>query len=195
MGWLDPIPTIPNLYIGGLYALYQTDLVTEANITHVLSAIDYEPFPPGSAAHARFSHLKHYHVRLEDHPNENILKDLRRGCAFIEEGLRGGGGVFVHCAMGKSRSATFVVAYLMWRSRREGGGNMGWREALGVLCESRGVCDPNVGFKEQLGVWGRMLDAGSEEEGERVYREWLETRFLGESWEWERRKGELKASL
>jgi dual specificity phosphatase 12 len=42
MGWLDPIPRCPRLSIGGLYALYQTDLVAAAGITHVLSVIDYD---------------------------------------------------------------------------------------------------------------------------------------------------------
>ena len=35
--------------------------------------------------------------------------------AFIDSAVRGGGRVYIHCAMGKSRSATAVCAYLMWK--------------------------------------------------------------------------------
>ena len=49
MGWLDVVPRTDNrLYIGGLYALYQTDLVEAAKITHVLSVIDYEVLVVGN---------------------------------------------------------------------------------------------------------------------------------------------------
>lgn len=104
-----------------------------------------------------------------------------------EEEGKGKGGVFVHCAMGKSRSATFVVAYLMWKFKLDP------VTALEQLCEGRPVCDPNPGFKEQLEVWEKMCKAGSEEEKRRLYEEWEETRFRGEYWEWdERRKGRAK---
>lgn len=92
MGWVDRVPRAGNLYIGGLYALYQTDLIRAAGITHVLSAIDYEALHP-----EKFAHLKQFQVRVEDHPNENLLQYLEQGTKFIDEALRSGGGVFVHC--------------------------------------------------------------------------------------------------
>lgn len=184
MGWVDQVPGAGKLYIGGLYALYQTDLITAAGITHVLSAIDYD-----ALLQEKFAHLKHFHVWAEDNPNENLLQHFDAANAYIDEGLKNGGGVFVHCAMGKSRSATFVIAYLMWRD------GVTWERALEILCEARGVCDPNPGFKEQLGVYWRMLRAVDEGEKERIYREWLEGRFLGEAWEWEAKLKADRAKL
>src|SRR5262245_805035 len=142
MGWVDRIPRAGNLFIGGLYALYQTDLIAAAGITHVLSVIDYDPL-----LQEKFKHLKHYHIRADDDPNEDLLKRFEEAVRYIDLGLQGGqeeegkkeGGVFVHCAMGKSRSATLVVAYLMWKFQ------LGWKEALEWLCEGRPICDPNLG--------------------------------------------------
>ncbi|KAF2730905.1 phosphatases II [Polyplosphaeria fusca] len=183
MGWVDQVPRAGKLFIGGLYALYQTDLIKAAGITHVLSVIDYDPL-----LQDRFQQLKHLHIRADDDPNENLLQHFDAAVRYIDTGLREG-GVFVHCAMGKSRSATLVVAYLMWKN----GTSMD--EALKQLCEGRPVCDPNFGFKEQLHVWRRMLDAKDERTKRRLYQDWEKNRFKGEWWEWEARHKDLKARL
>ncbi|PVH93101.1 phosphatases II [Periconia macrospinosa] len=190
MGWVDLVPRAGgSLYIGGLYALYQTDLIRAAGITHVLSVIDYDPL-----LHEKFGHLKHYHIRADDDPNEDLLRYFESTTKYIDEGLNSEvfneegskkkGGVFVHCAMGKSRSATLIIAYLMWKFK------IGWKEALEQVCEGRPVCDPNVGFKEQLAVWASMLECSEEQERWRVYEKWKGERFQGTSWEWETRQRE-----
>ncbi|KAJ4982899.1 Tyrosine-protein phosphatase yvh1 [Stagonosporopsis vannaccii] len=203
MGWVDQVPRAGKLYIGGLYALYQTDLIRAAGITHVLSVIDYDPL-----LQDKFSHLKHLHIRADDHPNENLLQHFPEAVKYIDHALgevkdfaeaendnshdsadAAGGGVFVHCAMGKSRSATLVVAYLMWKYRLDAG------SALDQLCEGRPVCDPNPGFKEQLSIWDRMCKSQTEDEGRTIYDTWEKTRFKGEYWEWDKRGEEIRAKL
>lgn len=183
MGWVDRVPRAGNLFIGGLYALYQTDLIKAAGITHVLSIIDYDPL-----LQEKFKHLRHYHIRADDHPNENLLQHFTKTNEYIEDGVKNG-GVFVHCAMGKSRSATIVVAYLMWKY------HVTWEQGLEQLCEGRPVCDPNLGFKEQLQAYGKMLKAKDEKEANIIYQTWLEERFQGEWYEWEARQKDLKARL
>lgn len=183
MGWVDLIPRAGNLYIGGLYALYQTDLIKAAGITHVLSVIDYEP---GLDAKEHLQGLKKMHIWAEDDPNEDLLQWFERTSKFIREGLEGGdgngnGGVFVHCAMGKSRSAAVVVAHLMEKY------GVGVEEALRWVEEGRPVCDPNPGFKEQLMVWGRMLKEENEGKRRGIYEEWKRDGFSGSAWEWEKR--------
>ena len=175
MGWVDRVPRAGNLYIGGLYALYQTDLIKAAGITHVLSVIDYDPL-----LQERFAHLKHFHIRADDDPNENLLQHFKKTNEYIDDGLKNG-GVFVHCAMGKSRSATLVVAYLMWKFR------IMWEEALAQLCEGRPICDPNLGFKEQLKVYYQILNTKDEGDAKRLYEKWDKERFKGEWWEWDAR--------
>jgi dual specificity phosphatase 12 len=209
MGWLDlvplPSPNQNNLYIGGLYALFQTHLIEEAGITHVLSVLDYDPL-----LRETFGHLKHLYIRAEDHPNENLLQYFDEAVTYIDQALNGthqaspgeplqpaspsnskGGAVFVHCAMGKSRSATLVCAYLIHRYQ------LTPAEALEQLCEGRPVSAPNPGFAEQLGMWADMCavdrkykqKSKEEKETEKrsIYNHWAAHRFTGEVWEWEHR--------
>lgn len=187
MGWLDLIPRAGNLYIGGLYALYQPgNPIKQAGITHVLSVIDFSFHETTSSSdHLKAQNHTHLVIPIEDDPNENLLQHFSRMNAFIDSGLARG-GVFVHCAMGKSRSATAVVAFLMWKYGMERD------EALAQVCEGRPVCEPNLGFMEQLEVFGRMLAQESGEERERVYEEWLKGRFKGFSYEWEARAEKAK---
>jgi dual specificity phosphatase 12 len=124
-----------------------------------------------------------FHIRSEDHPNTNLLQHFSAAVAYIDAALTQGGGVFVHCAMGKSRSATLVCAYLIWKD------GLSPTAALEQVCEGRPVCDPNPGFKEQLEVWWEMygVDGGEEDKKKKVYDAWEKTRFTGEVWEWEAR--------
>jgi dual specificity phosphatase 12 len=236
MGWVDLVPRAGKLYIGGLYALYQTDLIEAAGITHILSVIDYD-IDPLLRGRFKCKGLKHFHIRVEDHPNENLLQHFPSAVQFIDQALNsvngnprvlheddskiggegeagcrfssqfsnapatlpneskvdkndgGAGGVFIHCAMGKSRSATLVCAYLIYHYA------LSPSAALEQLCEGRPVCEPNVGFREQLEVWAEMCavdrkEGGKEEskkEKRRVYKRWMSGRFVGEVWEWEKR--------
>jgi dual specificity phosphatase 12 len=188
MGWIDRIPRAGNLHIGGLYALYQPNIVKAAGVTHVLSVIDFDFYElKDSSAYLKSQNYVHLVIPIEDDANEDLLQHFEQTSAFIDDALAGGGGVFVHCAMGKSRSAAAVVAYLMWKF------GSGRDEALSQVCEGRPVCSPNPGFMEQLDVFGQMLAKGDEDEKRQLYDDWSRDRFKGFSHEWEVRA--MKAKL
>ena len=73
--------------------------------------------------------------------------------------------------MGKSRSATIVIAFLMQKY------HMSPMEALLQLRESRGVCEPNPGFMKQLELFHSM-QTPSDVESIPVYQRWLYQREL-----------------
>lgn len=74
-----------------------------------------------------------------DTPGEDILSVLYDALEFIDTALKGGGKVLVHCSQGVSRSATLVIAYLMWRS------GSSYDEVYAKVKEARGITNPNIG--------------------------------------------------
>ena len=57
--------------------------------------------------------LKYKIINVLDVPWQNISKYFILSNKFIEEALNNGGNILVHCYAGVSRSASFVIAYLM----------------------------------------------------------------------------------
>ena len=53
-------------------------------------------------------------LEVMDAPSENLERYFNEVSRFISRAIKSGGKVFVHCHAGVSRSATFVIAYLMF---------------------------------------------------------------------------------
>lgn len=56
----------------------------------------------------------------------------------MEESLAAGGRLLVHCSQGVSRSASIVIAYLMWRDGKE------YEETFRRVKAVRGIANPNM---------------------------------------------------
>lgn len=114
------------------------------------------------------------------------------------------GAVFVHCAAGKSRSISVIIAYLLWRHPDRFTGSAGAelasslvpqypgqydesvcepvRAALAFVKKTRPLADPNSGFMLQLDHWWRMgcpVEGGVESQP--IYQRWLYQRAAKES--------------
>ncbi len=79
--------------------------------------------------------------------------------------------VSLHSAIGKSRSTTCVMAYLMQRYR------LTPEDALARIRQSRPMCEPNSGFMQQLELYHRMGCPDSVEEHQ-LYQRWRYEREL-----------------
>ncbi|KAI7690978.1 dual specificity protein phosphatase 12 [Hortaea werneckii] len=160
MALLDKVPGELKLYIGGLFTLRRKEALQEAGITHVLSILRL-PLDQDL-----FRDYHHKVVEVDDVDDENLLEHFPSCNDFIQDALDAGGGVFVHCAMGKSRSATVVCAYLM---RRYG---ITSDQALSQIREARPLCEPNEGFWKQLELYHAMATPANVEETP-AYQRWL----------------------
>lgn len=165
---MDQVPDMDSLFIGGLKALDRPDNLEEAGITHILSVLEFDP-----CDYEEFSRYTKLLIQVEDHPGENLLKHFANTNSFLDSALTGGGVILVHCAMGVSRSATVVCAYLMYKHK------FSPQEALERLRSVRPLCTPNDRFMDQLEVYERMLKATSDDEVGRLYSEWAQKQQNG----------------
>ncbi|KAJ7493331.1 protein-tyrosine phosphatase-like protein [Mycena galericulata] len=127
------------LYLGNLLAAESPQLMMRLGITHILSVCpDYL---------VTSKDVKHLTIPVQDDEHFNILQHLPATCQFIQEGLDEGGKVFVHCAMGISRSAIVVSAYLMFSH------HISAAQAIQAVRAGHPQSRPNYNFVRQLQVF------------------------------------------
>ncbi|KAK3670500.1 tyrosine protein phosphatase yvh1 [Recurvomyces mirabilis] len=148
-----------------LFTLRRKEALRESGVTHVLSVLGLP------LDQALFEGFEHYVVEVDDVDDENLLEHFPATNKFIQQGLDGGGGVLVHCAMGKSRSATAVCAFLMQRYC------ITPDQALAQIRETRPLCEPNDGFWQQLELYHRIATPESVEDSP-AYQRWLYQREI-----------------
>ncbi|KAJ5238515.1 hypothetical protein N7468_003134 [Penicillium chermesinum] len=159
-----------NIYVGGIFALSNKQALKRANITHIVSALRF-----GGNQELLKSYESHL-VEVDDVDYENILEHFPSAIRFIQSGLDAGGSVLVHCAMGKSRSATICIAYLLHQQRR----NLTPQAALALIREGRPLCEPNDGFMSQLELYYEM-GCPDEVDDHPLYQRWLYRRDVEDS--------------
>ncbi|XP_014811838.1 PREDICTED: dual specificity protein phosphatase 13 isoform B-like [Calidris pugnax] len=144
----------PNLYLGDAWAARSKTTLQSLNITHILNAADGPYSINTGAKYYKDLQIEYYGVEAFDDPSFDLSIFFYDAANFIGKALNTSGGkVFVHCAMGISRSASLVLAFLMIHE------NMTLVDALKTVSAHRDIC-PNSGFLSQL----RDLDIKLNEE-------------------------------
>ncbi|NWV34886.1 DS13B phosphatase, partial [Grantiella picta] len=134
----------PNVYLGDAWAARSKTTLQSLNITHILNAADGPYSINTGARYYADLQIEYYGVEAFDDPSFDLSVFFYDAADFISKALNSSGGkVFVHCAMGVSRSATLVLAFLMIHE------NMTLVDALKTVSAHRNIC-PNPGFLSQL---------------------------------------------
>ncbi|KAK3317373.1 protein-tyrosine phosphatase-like protein [Cercophora scortea] len=118
--------------------------------------------------------------------------DLAHDASFQSpQSQRQTGAVLVHCAMGKSRSVSAVVAYLLWKHPHRFGrsdptttSRRAVKQAVNWIRETRPMAEPNDGFMRQLELWWDMgCPAHSDDavEKEPGYQRWAYNREVDDA--------------
>ncbi|XP_056251571.1 serine/threonine/tyrosine-interacting-like protein 2 isoform X1 [Seriola aureovittata] len=133
----------PNLYIGDESVARDKTTLSSLGVTHILNAAaGRHRINTGQRFYSDLG-VEYHGVEAADHPEFNIQPFFRPAAQFIDSALQKNGKVFVHCAMGVSRSGALVLAYLMiCRS-------LTLVDAIIAVRLNRDI-GPNSGFLEQL---------------------------------------------
>lgn len=137
-----------SLYISGYKVAEDLECLRRHGITHIVNAA---ADVCTNLLTGNFHYLTYY---LKDANTEEISKILYRTLKWIDDAVQKSGRVLVHCREGVSRSATIVMAYLMWRY------SMTFEAANDKLRRVRAICNPNTGFTCQLLVLGKRIGVG-----------------------------------
>ena len=128
---------IDNLWLGGITSTCNKEELMERNIQLIVTAVY------GASANFPYD-FEYERANLKDIESEDILEEIERVLPEIHNALQEGKGVLVSCIQGRSRSASFVIAYLM-RYR-----DMTLDAALKFVKDRRSQVDPNEGYLKQL---------------------------------------------
>ncbi|XP_069836955.1 dual specificity protein phosphatase 13B-like [Dendropsophus ebraccatus] len=138
----------PRLYLGDAFTARDKSVLRQLGITHIVNAAYGRYRINTGPEFYRDLNIDFYGVEADDHPHFNLSEYFFPAAQFIGAGLQSPNGrVLVHCAMGISRAASIVLAFLMISE------GMSLLDALRSVSEHRDI-SPNPGFLEQL----RQLD-------------------------------------
>ena len=113
-------------------------------VTHILNATC-------KSYTKRSKYFKYLDIQIHDEIKENAKKHFRSTNRFISECLAEGGKLLIQSVEGKSRCATFVLAYMIKQNR------MKLKDALAILRQYVGEAEPNSGFMQQLAQYDLEL--------------------------------------
>ena len=130
-----------NIYLGKVDGLKDKDYFKAEKITSILSLIENVPEVDKEL------NINHKKIHIDDLYSENIIKYFKECIEFIDNN----GKIFVHCECGVSRSATIVIAYLMWKTHST------FDAAYRFVKKTRPEIDPNNGFRKQLNIFQKLL--------------------------------------
>lgn len=145
---LEPTDGIGGLYLGNMRGAQDITTLRELKINAVLTV--------AAGTQLKYDNTEqiaqHLIIHAWDHAEYNLANSFDEGIEFIRENLKTG-NVFVHCHVGKSRSVTIVLAYLVQELKME------LQTAFRFVKEKRWIAEPNRGFVNQLAAFESKLEA------------------------------------
>ena len=130
------------IYLGGIDGAREIKYLKQEGITHILSlagkifSINYE----------KGTFITKI-IEIMDFTNENIFKYFKECIQFIENSKK----IYIHCMAGVSRSASIVIAYLMYKEHKK------YFQIYSEVKKKRNIIKPNFGFVFQLKYFENLL--------------------------------------
>lgn len=84
---------------------------------------------------------------IDDSLSEDIIRFFKEAIEYIDNSDK----IFIHCQAGVSRSASFVIAYLMWKNK------LTYSDAKSYVKNKRKAISPNSNFENQLMLFENIL--------------------------------------
>lgn len=125
------------LFLGSGADALDNDQLEQKKITHVLNLTEEWRKPLKRD-------LEFKRIPLKDVEQQSIVEHFEEAFEYVDHVKSQKGKILVHCVIGKSRSASFVVAYVMKEKKLD------LNQALEFVRKKRDFIKPNEGFIKQL---------------------------------------------
>ena len=169
-------PIIPHLFLGSSNSASNVTMLTSYKITHIVNCVSH------NVINHYPSLFTYMNLSLHDTSQEDIIGHLYPLFTFITNAIlqNPNANVFIHCIKGISRSASLVLAYLMYKRK--------WYEyiclknhdmsmfnrslevSIKYLKECRRIINPIPSFLFQLNEWNIRRPSMSKETSIWMYR-------------------------
>ncbi|VDM35305.1 unnamed protein product [Hydatigera taeniaeformis] len=127
------------LYLGNARDSRDAQMMKERSITHVINATrEQSNFFEGSGK------VEYLRIPVDDNSTADLMPYFKPAINFIDEAMRSGGRVLVHCQAGVSRSPSLVLAYLVAHS------SLTVLEAFALVNHLRSAIGPSFHFLGQV---------------------------------------------
>ncbi|ELR17126.1 dual specificity phosphatase, putative [Acanthamoeba castellanii str. Neff] len=135
------LPSPSGLFLGSQITTTNRQVLQDLKITHIVNVTNevLNEFEFDEALG-----IAYHRCCVMDEVTEDIFRFFYQTREFIDRARSGGGNVLVHCAQGRSRSATIVTAYLMLTNRWD------FETAYSHVTTLRDIVRVNPGFRRQL---------------------------------------------
>ena len=130
------------IYLGDIDGAREVNYLKQEKITHIISLAG-KIFSPEYEEGL----FKRKIIDIIDFEDENIFQYFKDCIQFIESAKK----IYIHCMAGVSRSASIVIAYLMWKEQK------GYNETYFAVKNKRRYIGPNGGFVLQLKFFDEEL--------------------------------------
>ncbi|KAA6399125.1 MAG: putative protein-tyrosine-phosphatase MKP1 [Streblomastix strix] len=145
------------LYLGSIKVAANHELLKQNKITHIINCTGDE-----GRAVANPSLFNYLDIYLSDSPNEDIVPRFPFIVAYVDNILNSHNEqkprFLFHCMQGVSRSASMLMAYLMYKNQWT------YEQTLQYVQDRRRIVSPNIGFAAQLKIWEQTVSNQKQEE-------------------------------
>lgn len=140
----DPSHIIDNLFLGSAHNAATKSVLDKHEISLIINVTKAirNSFP---------EEIQYVNYSLYDNNQNSIMVHLENAYQKIIEHQRTKeGNILIHCFMGRSRSATVVLYYLMRKCTHPDGSSYTFDDALNLLLEKRPIVNPTFQFTKDL---------------------------------------------
>ena len=138
----DKDQIIENIWLGHFNAANDVNNLKKEGIKNILTIMD-----KATPYYNEKDNFNHKTIKVSDEPTSNIIRHFGECLNF----MKGCDKILVHCMSGASRSASVVIAYIMWAQKKS------YEDAFNFVNKKRPVAFPNFGFREQLKIFEKLL--------------------------------------